>query len=119
MPEKVEMREDEFFKRILPPVTITDDELDRSIPPWPGFFEGVTHYVFREAMDEDKTLFVARCTRDYPRRHVSVFRGTEKECHEYVLVNQWKADTPSLKRIPGVTPMGIPGIYVRKTLPDL
>lgn len=100
MSERVAMREDEFYRRIIEPVTITNEELDRSIPPWPGFFEGVTHYVFREVMDNDKALFVARCANDLPRRHQVVFRGTEAECRKYVHANQHKASTPSLKKIP-------------------
>jgi hypothetical protein len=48
--------------------------------------------------DEDKFLYVKRCVQVYPNE-VAIHTGTQKSCRIYASRNQYKASTPSLKRI--------------------
>jgi hypothetical protein len=59
-------------------------------------YNKMTHHVAYNCFDEDKYLHVVKTVY---KNDIVVFSGTEKECRTYIIKNQKKAKTPSLKRI--------------------
>lgn len=57
----------------------------------------MTHIVCYQVFDSDKFLYV-RPANNLFRNEQHIFTGTEKECRQYVIDNQLKASTPSLKK---------------------